>query len=203
MLNVPEIEITTEKAFAKRFPTLVLASASPNRKALLEKCGCIVIQRPQDIDEVLDNADPHESIAHIALAKMKAYLISKDKEPDLPSLCCDTMVLFDHQALGKPINRLDAERMIRAFSGKTQEVVTGIALTLPGRTTISGFDVSRVTFNLLSEDEIERYIASGEWQGAAGAYRIQKTGYRLIKQIDGSWSNVVGLPLEKILSLAQ
>ena len=101
--------------------------------------------------------------------------------------------------LGKPRDREDAKRMLSSFSGRAQEVVTGFTLYIPSLGTVSSSDSSLVVFSDLTEDDINTYLNTNEWLGAAGAYRIQKTGWTLIDHIEGSWTNVVGLPLETVI----
>lgn len=179
---------------------LNLASSSPNRLELLEKdCGIKVSAWPQNAEETKDgHTQPSSIVSHIALIKLVCFMNSRDFDPLTLSLALDTMVSFRDEILGKPEDRNDARRMLSEFSGQMQEVVTGWALFTPARGILSGCSTSRVFFSQLSEAQIESYLDSGEWAGAAGGYRIQKTGYTLIERIDGSWSNVIGLPLEDI-----
>ena len=179
---------------------LNLASSSPNRLELLEKdCGIKVSAWPQNAEETKDgHTQPSSIVSHIALIKLVSFMNSRDFDPLTLSLALDTMVSFRDEILGKPEDRNDARRMLSEFSGQMQEVVTGWALFTPARGILSGCSTSRVFFSQLSEAQIESYLDSGEWTGAAGGYRIQKTGYTLIDRIEGSWSNVIGLPLEDI-----
>ena len=179
---------------------LNLASSSPNRLELLENdCGIKVSAWPQNAEETKDgHTQPSSIVSHIALIKLVSFMNSRDFDPLTLSLALDTMVSFRDEILGKPEDRNDARRMLREFSGQMQEVVTGWALFTPSRGILSGCSTSRVFFSQLSEAQIESYLDSGEWTGAAGGYRIQKTGYTLIERIEGSWSNVIGLPLEDI-----
>lgn len=179
---------------------LNLASSSPNRLELLEKdCGIKVSAWPQNAEETKDgHTQPSSIVSHIALIKLVSFMNSRDFDHLTLSLALDTMVSFRDEILGKPEDRNDARRMLSEFSGQMQEVVTGWALFTPARGILSGCSTSRVFFSQLSEAQIESYLDSGEWTGAAGGYRIQKTGYTLIDRIEGSWSNVIGLPLEDI-----
>lgn len=179
---------------------LNLASSSPNRLELLEKdCGIKVSAWPQNAEETKDgHTQPSSIVSHIALIKLVSFMNSRNFNPLTLSLALDTMVSFRDEILGKPEDRNDARRMLSEFSGQMQEVVTGWALFTPARGILSGCSTSRVFFSQLSEAQIESYLDSGEWTGAAGGYRIQKTGYTLIDRIEGSWSNVIGLPLEDI-----
>ena len=200
MKEKPVLDEKLVKEARSRLSPLNLASSSPNRLELLEKdCGIKVSAWPQNAEETKDgHTQPSSIVSHIALIKLVSFMNSRDFDPLTLSLALDTMVSFRDEILGKPEDRNDARRMLREFSGQMQEVVTGWALFTPARGILSGCSTSRVFFSQLSEAQIESYLDSGEWTGAAGGYRIQKTGYTLIDRIEGSWSNVIGLPLEDI-----
>lgn len=200
MKEKPVLDEKLVKEARSRLSPLNLASSSPNRLELLEKdCGIKVSAWPQNAEETKDgHTQPSSIVSHIALIKLVSFMNSRDFDPLTLSLALDTMVSFRDEILGKPGDRNDARRMLSEFSGQMQEVVTGWALFTPARGILSGCSTSRVFFSRLSEAQIESYLDSGEWTGAAGGYRIQKTGYTLIDRIEGSWSNVIGLPLEDI-----
>lgn len=200
MKEKPVLDEKLVKEARSRLSPLNLASSSPNRLELLEKdCGIKVSVWPQNAEETKDgHTQPSSIVSHIALIKLVSFMNSRDFDPLTLSLALDTMVSFHDEILGKPEDRNDARRMLSEFSGQMQEVVTGWALFTPARGILSGCSTSRVFFSQLSEAQIESYLDSGEWTGAAGGYRIQKTGYTLIDRIEGSWSNVIGLPLEDI-----
>lgn len=200
MKEKPVLDEKLVKEARSRLSPLNLASSSPNRLELLEKdCGIKVSAWPQNAEETKDgHTQPSSIVSHIALIKLISFMNSRDFDPLTLSLALDTMVSFRDEILGKPEDRNDARRMLSEFSGQMQEVVTGWALFTPARGILSGCSTSRVFFSQLSEAQIESYLDSGEWTGAAGGYRIQKTGYTLIDRIEGSWSNVIGLPLEDI-----
>lgn len=200
MKEKPVLDEKLVKEARSRLSPLNLASSSPNRLELLEKdCGIKVSAWPQNTEETKDgHTQPSSIVSHIALIKLVSFMNSCDFDPLTLSLALDTMVSFRDEILGKPEDRNDARRMLSEFSGQMQEVVTGWALFTPARGILSGCSTSRVFFSQLSEAQIESYLDSGEWTGAAGGYRIQKTGYTLIDRIEGSWSNVIGLPLEDI-----
>ena len=187
--------------FGRVFPEVVLASGSPNRKALLEKGGCIVHRYVPDTEETRDETRPEETVREIAEGKMKAYLSSPAFRPDLPGITADTLVLFEGKLLGKPRDNAEAAEFLRFLSGGFQTVLSGCVLYRPDRKdTVSFTTSSRVLFRNLSEEEIDDYVSTGECIGAAGAYRLQKTGWKLVERIEGSWSNVVGLPLEDLIA---
>ena len=187
--------------FSRTFPSLVLASSSPNRRALLETGGAEVTTFTPDADETRDGKTPLETVLRIAERKLDAYLSSSSFNPALPAISCDTMVLIGGRLLGKPKDEEDAYSMLKELSGKRQSVISAAFLYLPERGKIAVPDEAGVIFRKLPESEIREYVSTNEWQGAAGGYRLQKTGYKLVESIDGDWTTVVGLPLKKILSL--
>lgn len=183
------------------FPKLVLVSASKNRYDLLKEAGCEIIQIPMDIDEETNLIDKREIVKDIAKQKLDAYLASKKFIKELPAIACDTMVLFNDELIGKAIDRMDAFNTIKSFSGKTQSVYSGVAIYNPKTGVKYMLSESVVEFNNLTDEDVQAYIDTGEWIGAAGSYRYQKTGYTLIKKIKGDWMNVIGLPLNDIYNL--
>jgi len=188
-------ELENFKAIA---PRLVLASGSPNRLELLRSAGIEVIVKPQDIDEDTPQGNPGCAVLTIAEKKLNHYLKSSDFVPNIIAICLDTLVYFEGRFLGKPSNEEEALFDILSFSGKIQEVYSGYAIYHPQKGIIKGYEQSSLLFKTLTESTAIAYIKTGEWKGAAGGYRIQKTGSALIERIDGSWSNVIGMPLEAL-----
>ena len=185
--------------FSRAVPSLILASSSPNRKALLEAGGSHVDVFIPSTDEEKSGSTPVQTVSRIADGKIKAYLSSSSYDPARIAIAADTLVLIDGELLGKPSSEADAWKMLRKLSGRTQTVISAAGVKLPGQDSIVLTDTADVVFRTLTDDEIGAYISTGEWQGAAGGYRLQKTGYRLVDRIDGDWTTVVGLPLKKIL----
>lgn len=179
-------------------PKVVLASGSPNRLELLRGAGIQVVVKPQDVDEDEPSGEPGPAVLSIARKKLDSYIKSDDFDPNLVALCLDTLVYFEGRFLGKPKDEEEAFSEISAFAGRRQEVYSGYCVYHPQKGVLEGFDMSYVVFEPLSQDEVHSYVATGEWRGAAGGYRIQKTGYKLIDHIEGSWTNVIGLPVEAI-----
>ena len=177
--------------------SLVLASASPRRAELLRLAGLSFTVRPADLDETIR---PGESPAGYAgrLARDKALAAGGGAEPSA-ILAADTIVVIDGRILGKPRDRADATRMIGLLAGRTHEVLTAIALRLlPEETTGSDLATTRVSFAPMSKEEIAWYAGTGEGLDKAGAYALQGRGALFIAGIEGSYTNVIGLPLERL-----
>jgi len=175
---------------------LILASASPRRRMLLREAGYDfeVVEPPlaEPEDELSDLSPARQAEA---LAYFKARSVA-ESNPGCCILAADTIVSVGGRVLGKAGDAVEAGRMLRTLSGTRHSVITGVALIGPdGRRLISS-DTTRVTMRELSEQEIASYVASGEWIGKAGAYAIQETADRFVESLDGSFSNVVGLPME-------
>lgn len=187
--------------FGKAFPSVILASSSPNRKLLLEKGGCSVTVFTPNADETKIGMTPEEIVTGIASRKIDAYISSKAFTPSTPAIAADTLVLVNGHLLGKPRDREDAGKMLSELSGIEQVVISASGLYIPGKGKIMVTDSASVFFRKLTDKEIESYLSTGEWQGAAGAYRLQKTGYTLVDRIEGDWTTVVGLPLSRILEV--
>ncbi len=184
------------------FPRLVLASASPNRLLLLREAGIDVISRPQDINEICGLTNASAVVAVLSKQKLESYLNSDCFASTLPAIGIDTLVEHEGRLLGKPHSREEAKKMLLSFSGKEQKVYSGLSLYKDGSMkTISV--CSSVIFSPLQDADVEAYLDTEEWKGAAGGYRIQKTGWKLIDRIEGSRTNVIGLPLEALCQLAK
>ena len=181
---------------------LVLASASPRRRELLEGLGVEFTIRPCDIDEYRLSGEKGEDYAlRTAARKAEAVELGADDSDSLV-LAADTVVCIDDEILGKPEDKADAERMLRLLSGREHTVITGVALLdRANGTLISDKACTRVRFKPLSDREIEAYIKTGEPMGKAGAYAIQGKCSLLIQEIKGDYFNVVGLPLQLIYDM--
>jgi len=170
---------------------LVLASRSPRRSELLRLAGIDFTVQPADVDETPRQREkPADYTRRIAEDKARAIAAA----PGDVVLGADTVVVVDGHMLGKPADAADAERMLRMLSGRRHEVITGICLRLAGRM-VRDCDITRVWFAPLSEQEIRDYVASGEPMDKAGAYAIQGLASKFILRVDGSYANVVGLPV--------
>ena len=175
-------------------PQLILASASPRRKELLEKAGYTFEIIVSDADETLpDGITPEEAVR--LNARRKAQAVS-DLHPGAVVLGCDTVVAIDGAILGKPTDEADAKTMLRRLSGNTHTVYSGVCIT-DGTSTEVFAVATDVTFYPLSDATIDAYVATKEPMDKAGAYGIQGFGGVLVKEIRGDYSNVVGLPLSE------
>ncbi len=178
--------------------TVVLASSSPRRRQLLELVGIEHEVRPADIDETLLSGEVPEAHAE-RLARGKAETIAA-MDADSLVIGADTIVVIDGVVLGKPRDVLDAERMLGILSGRAHTVMTAVAVTYGGRT-FADVEQVDVTFMPLDEDEIRRYVATGEPMDKAGAYGIQGYGATIVRRIDGDYFAVMGLSLVRLVAL--
>jgi septum formation protein len=170
---------------------LVLASRSPRRAELLAAAGIEFTVRATDVDETpRDGEDPYRYVVRIAVDK--AYAVPANDGEIV--LTADTTVVLDGQIMGKPADAADAARMLRALAGKRHEVITALCLRR-GDKVSTDIATTSVWFAPLSETEIADYVSSGEPMDKAGAYGIQGLASRFIDRIDGSYTNVVGLPI--------
>lgn len=177
---------------------LVLASASPRRRELLGRVGLEFTLAAAEIDESLLPAEQAGPAAR-RLAGLKARAV-QNSYPGGALLAADTLVTLDGIALGKPRDEAQARDMLQTLSGREHEVVTGYCLLTPGGED-SGLAVTKVSFRKLTSAEIDAYLASGEFWDKAGAYAIQERGAALVSHVSGSYTNVVGLPLAKVIEL--
>lgn len=174
---------------------LHLASQSPRRRELLARLGLDFGVLDIDIPEVRAPGEPAgDYVRRVAREKAGAGLLEVVTVPKACVLAADTEVVLDDVVFGKPADADDAARMLRLLSGRTHQVITALALVDGGREA-QAVSVSDVTFDALDEAAIARYVASGEPMGKAGAYAIQGGGETFITRLDGSYSGVMGLPL--------
>lgn len=178
--------------------TIILASRSPRRAELLAAAGFEFEVLAADVDETpLDVEDPAEYVERLAIEKARAVL---GWRPDARVLGADTTVTIDGEILGKPVDDADARRMLRLLSGRPHVVHTGVAVA-SARGIQSGVDTTRVWFTAMTDEDISWYVATGEPVDRAGAYAIQGIASRFIPRIEGSYSNVVGLPVALVSSI--
>jgi len=183
----------------RNFPfNLVLASASPRRKELLEQLGFLFNVEVKSVDETpLPMQTPEEVAQTIATQKMDAFCI-EDYPANTILISADTVVAIDGLILGKPLSHFDAAMMLKSLSGREHEVVTGVCLKSASKS-ISFCEVTKVCFSELSDADIEYYIDNYKPFDKAGSYGIQEwIGLGFISAIHGSYTNVVGLPTEAL-----
>jgi len=172
-------------------PPLLLASTSPRRIAILEQLGIpFDVVAPRYVEEPTQGVDAVELVRTHAREKARSVA---DIAEDRPVLGVDTDVVLDGRIYGKPKNATDAEVMLEELSGKTHIVVSGLALITSAWELIEN-ESTLVTFRKLTPRDLAAYIATGEWEGRAGAYAIQGRGAALVRRIEGDYLNVVGLP---------
>ena len=179
---------------------IILASASPRRKELLEKLDLEFSVCPADIDESL-LPDEDAGMYPLRTAVQKAMAVAKTAE-DALIIAADTVVAVDDDILGKPRDEAEAKAMLQRLSGREHIVITGIGVvdTVSGRT-LSATEQTIVYFHPLRDEEIDAYIATGECMDKAGSYGIQGKGSLLVRKIDGDYFNVMGLPLSRLYRL--
>ena len=175
---------------------LVLASGSPQRRAILQRLGVDFEVRAADVAE-LDSGEPAQVALHNA--RVKAHAVARPGEQELV-IGCDTIVCLDGSIHGKPADAAAARATLRALSGATHEVLSGLVLLMPDEER-SALARTAVTFRALDDGLLDWYLATGEWRGRSGAYAIQKAGAALVRSIEGECENVVGLPLASLLDL--
>jgi septum formation protein len=184
-------------------PKLVLASASPRRRDLLGQLGLPFEVHPADVDETPLPGEPAmELVRRLAVAKAQAALdrVSLLGE-EVVVLAADTVVAVADDVLGKPVDAADAARMLGLLSGSRHQVLTGVAVAASWGTAARlevAVEVTHVHMREWSDDEITAYVASGEPMDKAGSYAIQEVGDRFVSHIEGSFDNVVGLPVDVV-----
>ncbi len=174
--------------------SLILASASPQRKQLLANIGLQFDVIPSTVNErSCVESDPAER--SLILARMKAQDVAS-KNPDAYVIGCDTLVVTsDGTLLEKPMNEKEAREMLAKHSGKTCTVHSGLCLVSPNKSLHEGISSSAVTFKKLSPEEIDWWISTGLWQDRSGAFQIDGPGQLMIERMDGDFTGVVGLPV--------
>lgn len=174
---------------------IILASQSPRRAELLERAGIAFEVDPADVDERERPGEDARAYV-VRIARDKAAAVAA-RHPGETVLAADTTVVLDGAILAKPVDRADAARMVGALAGRDHEVLTAVALARDG-VTREHVESTRVSVAPMTGDEIAWYVASGEADDKAGAYGIQGLFSRFIPRIDGSYTNVVGLPVEVV-----
>jgi len=177
---------------------LVLASSSPRRAEVLAEAGFTFDAVAANVDESRQPSEEAEAYVR-RLAEAKAQAVAGGVAPPAIVIAADTVVVLDGEVLGKPASGEDAARILRGLSGRTHQVLTGLAvLRIPEGAARVELETTQVSFAPLTETEIEAYVASGEPLDKAGAYAIQGRGGRFVARVEGCYFNVVGLPLARL-----
>jgi nucleoside triphosphate pyrophosphatase len=178
-------------------PPLVLASRSPQRRAILEQLGIPFDVVLPEYEEELGGSDPAQTVRENARGKARSVAgVSAER----PVLGVDTEVVLDGRVFGKPRTAAEAEAMLEALAGQTHEVVSGLCLLTPAWEEVE-HEVTRVSFRELDARDLAAYVGIGEWEGRAGAYAVQGRGAALVEGIEGDYLNVVGLPAALLVRL--
>jgi septum formation protein len=179
-------------------PPLLLASTSPQRRAILEQLHIpFDVVAPNYDENTTHDADAVQIVREHARGKARSVV---DQAEGRPVLGVDTAVVLEGRIFGKPETAGDAERMLEELSGKTHVVVSGLCLVTPGWEDIE-HEATQVAFRELTPRELGTYVATGEWEDRAGAYAIQGRGASLVRSIEGDYLNVVGLPAALLIRL--
>ena len=181
---------------------LILASSSPRRRELLAEAGVAFEVVPPPLAEP---ATGLEGLAPAAQAEALAYFKARAIGPreDAYVLGADTIVAAGDAVLGKPADAGEARAMLLGLSGTRHAVITGVALLAPGGRRRIASATTYVVMRPITPAEVDQYVASGEWEGKAGAYAIQETADRFVERVEGSFSNVVGLPVELVRQMLE
>ena len=179
-------------------PPFLLASTSPQRRAILEQLGLpFEVVAPQYVEGDSPGLAPAEVVQEHARGKARSVA---GEAGDRPVLGVDTSVVCDGRSYGKPRDTGEAAEMLEVLGGRTHEVVSGLCLVTPGWEAVE-HDVTRVRFRPLTPRDVAAYVATGEWESRAGAYAIQGRGASLVERIEGDYLNVVGLPAALLVRL--
>jgi septum formation protein len=183
----------------KPTPDLILASASPRRRELLERLGLLLRIEPVDVDETPAAGEKARAYTQRLAAEKGDAALARLEAAVLPVLTADTVVVLGDDILGKPANQDEAAAMLRRLAGRRHEVMTAYRAHFAGRM-VERVVSTGVTFRSLDPTELRAYLDCGEWQGKAGAYAIQGIAGAFAIEVHGSFSNVVGLPLAEVIA---
>lgn len=183
---------------------LILASASPQRTAILTQLGVAHEVRPTCAPE-LEDGEPFALAAENARRKARAALaaLGRGEQAGAVVLACDTVVALEGRVYGKPADAAQAAAFLGGLQGRTHDVLGAVAIATADGTLLERTDRTLVTFAPLDGAQIAAYVATGEWRGRAGGYAIQGRGAALVESIDGDYLNVVGLPIPAVRALVQ
>jgi septum formation protein len=177
---------------------LVLASTSPARKALLDQVGLAYdAVAPRTAEPLERFADPASQARAFAESKARAVF---DRHPEAIVVGADQVLAFEGEAWGKPVDARQAYEQLTRLSGRTHALLTAVCVLAPGEAPWCGLAESRLTVRALTEAERRAYVATGEWEGCAGGYRLEGRGLALFELIEGDHTNVLGLPMPLLLT---
>lgn len=177
------------------FEELLLASTSSARRALMDGLGLPYRAVPPEVDEVVaPGTPPHHAVALLAERKARAVY---SRFPRSLIIGSDQLVAFQGQSLGKPADATAARAQLGALRGRTHEICTGVCVVGPGFV-VTEVDVARLTVLPLTDAELDGYVATGEWQGCAGGYRVEARGQALFQRIEGDRAAIQGLPMQRL-----
>jgi len=184
---------------------IILASSSPRRRELLKQAGFDFTVESADINEDSQPGEaPAKYVQRLAVEKAQAVWDRHKAEDDtadpITVLGADTTVVLDGEILGKPANQAEARHMLEKLAGRTHQVMTGVA-AITRNTVVSDVEITQVFFDLINEDELAHYLATGEPLDKAGAYGIQGYAARWIPRVEGCYFNVMGLPISRTIAL--
>lgn len=180
------------------YSELLLASTSPARRALLDGLGLPYRVVPPEVDESVA-ADTPVVQAVAQLAERKARAVAT-RFPRCLVIGADQLVSLDGVAIGKPADEAVAFSQLKAFTGRSHEILTGVCVVGPGYL-VTEVDVARLHVRPLSDDEVRGYVATGEWKGCAGGYRVEGRGQALFSRIEGDRTSIQGLPMQRVVRL--
>lgn len=181
-------------------PRLVLASRSPQRETILSRLGLTFEVIPSGVDEIEDG-DPREVVVENSLLKARAVAAELD-DPTALVLGADTVIVHQGDVIGKPSDAAQAAEFMRRLSGQEHQVLGGMAIVGPDKGERTAATATSVRFRSLTEEQIELYVATGEWEDRSGAYAIQQGGSILVERIDGDYLNIIGLSVNDLARLA-
>jgi septum formation protein len=179
---------------------VILASASPRRRELLASAGVTFVVDPSEVDErPLDTEDAQGYVRRVAIAKARGAAARRRPGEGRPVLAADTTVVVDGEILGKPQDRAEAERFLARLSGRVHQVITAFWIIAADGREVGEMVVTAVRFKPLRPEELAAYLDTEEWRDKAGAYAVQGHAAHLVAAVEGSYTNVVGLPLCEVV----
>ncbi len=180
------------------YSELILASTSPARRALLDGLGLPYRAVAPEVDEAVpEGTPPPHAVALLAERKARAV---QERHPQALVVGADQLVALAGHALGKPPDAAAALKQLKALRGRTHEILTGVCLVGPGYL-VTEVDAARLTVLPLTDEEAERYVATGEWQGCAGGYRVEGRGQAIFARLEGDRTSIQGLPMQRVVRL--